>query len=229
MNVGRCGLGPLGLVRVALSFLELFLDQLLDRHRITFHALSADEADALLGQEGMLTKGLAGVDVGDVDLEDRCCDGGDTIANGDRCMGISARIDDDAPIPKSDVLQMVDDASLVVGLIVVELDCWKSSLQGLKEVLKGLRAIDLRLTSPQQIEVGAIDDVNLLHGSIRHFREELQSDQLDLFHGVVVLFEFIEGRLRISGLSLHEVVIDVLLRIFIHDLFEVVVDIQLGT
>src|SRR5215468_9101492 len=111
----------------------------------------------------MVTKIFAREDVADVHLDHRHRDRRNRVADRDRGVGISARIDDDAGgLAGGGPVDQIDDLALVVRL--AELDRELVAPRGLAAkllyVLERRAAIGLRLARAEEIEVGAVEDVD---------------------------------------------------------------------
>ena len=92
------------------------LFQQLQRVGVALQALSGDGGEA--GQTGVahLAEVFAGLDCANVDLHSRDGDGFERVQDGHACVRVGGRVDDDAVDLSVSLLDLVDDAALVVGL-----------------------------------------------------------------------------------------------------------------
>src|SRR5689334_4158458 len=88
---------------------------------------------------------------------DRC----NSIADGDRCVSIACGIEDDAIMIESDALDLIDQFSLNVTLIIGKMNMRIFCDQLTEENVKRHVAVDIGLPLAQQVEIGAIDDCDL--------------------------------------------------------------------
>ena len=124
---------------------------------------AADNATASGSNHGHVAESLAGVHVADVHLHHGGGHGADGVLQGDGRVGIGARVEDDAVIIEAHPVDAVDELALDVGLEIIYLHLGMAAAQGGQAVVERRGAIDARLAAAQQIEVGAVDDLNLLH------------------------------------------------------------------
>src|SRR5262245_60083635 len=156
--------------------------QPVDRQRV---AVDADAAQARLGHRldvGMVAKALAREDVADVDLDDGHIDRGDGVANGDRGVGIGAGVDDNpASLLGAGGLDRIDDLALVVRLQEFDLEGMAagSLTAKLLHVLERGAAIGVGLARAEEVEVGAVEDVD----GFRHGRSGTATTRVSRFIG----------------------------------------------
>src|SRR5262249_44437104 len=123
-------------------------------------AADAEAAQARFGHRGdvrMVAKTLARKDVADMDLDHRPRDRRDRVADGDRGVGIRARVDDDAGgLFGGGLVDQVHDLALVVRLAEFdgELMAPRGFAAKLLHVPERRAAIGLWLAGAEQIEVG---------------------------------------------------------------------------
>src|ERR1700704_6015036 len=137
--------------------------QPLDCQRI---ALDPEAAQAGLGHRrdvGMVTKTLAREDVADVDLDYWHIDCRDRVADRHGSMSIGARVDDDSNrLLGAGVVDRIHDFALVVRL--AKFDRELAPLRGLAaqrlDVVERRVAIGLGLARAEEIEIGAVEDVD---------------------------------------------------------------------
>src|SRR5579859_2349786 len=110
---------------------------------------------------------FAGVNVGDMHLHHRHRERLETIVEGERVVRQRPGVDDDPSRARGLLLQEVDDLALVVALeqrnLAMTLACGFANQ--LVQVGQGAGAVDLRLALAQQVQVGPVDDDDLLHAS----------------------------------------------------------------
>lgn len=120
------------------------------------------------GQAGVayLAEVLARLDGTDVDLDGGDSDGLEGVQDGNAGVCVSCRVDDDAVDLAVGLLDLVDDAALVVGLEDLDLVkalCGAGLLADLDQAVVVVAAVDARLANAEHIEVGAVDDESF-HG-----------------------------------------------------------------
>src|SRR5262249_29881825 len=109
---------------------------------------------------GVVAEGLAPIDVGEMDLDDRQLGGGKRVHERDRGVRVGAGIEDDAVGGLPRLVDPIDKLALVVRLPAVELEAQLGGTleAGLLDVGERLPAVDLRLAQAQEIEIGSIED-----------------------------------------------------------------------
>lgn len=142
------------------------LFQQLQRVGVALEALAGDGGEA--GQAGVahLAEVFAGLDGADVDLNGGDGDGLEGVQDGHARVRVGSRVDDDAVDLAVGLLDLVDDAALVVGL--EDLDLVKALrgaclLANLDQAVVVVAAIDARLANAEHVEVWAVDD-ECFHG-----------------------------------------------------------------
>ena len=120
------------------------------------------------GQAGVayLAEVLARLDGTDVDLDGGDCDGLEGVQDRHAGVRVSRRVDDDAVDLAVCLLDLVDDAALVVGLEdldLVEALCGACLLADLDQTVVVVAAVDARLANAEHVEVGSVDDESF-HG-----------------------------------------------------------------
>lgn len=133
---------------------------------VALQALTGDGGKA--GQAGVahLAEVFAGLDGADVDLHSRDSDGLEGVEDGHARMRVGCRVDDDAVDLPIGLLDLVDDAALVVGLEDLDLVkalCGACLLADLDQAVVVVAAVDARLANAEHVEVGAVDD-ECFHG-----------------------------------------------------------------
>lgn len=133
---------------------------------VALQALAGDGREA--GQAGVahLAEVFARLYGADVDLDGRDGDGLEGVQDRDACVRVGGRVDDDAVDLAVGLLNLVDDAALVVGL--EDLDLVKALrgaclLADLDQAVVVIVAVDARLANAEHVEVGAVDD-ECFHG-----------------------------------------------------------------
>lgn len=137
------------------------LFQQLQRMRVALQALAGDGGKA--GQAGVayLAEVLARLDGADVDLNGGDGDGFERVQDGHARMCVGRRVDDNAVDLAVGLLDLVDDAALVVGLEdfdLVKTLCGTRLLADLDQAVVVIAAVDARLANAEHVEVGAVDD-----------------------------------------------------------------------
>src|SRR6266481_1230076 len=143
--------------------------QAVDGERVTADPEAAQAGFGDRGYVGMMAKALARENVADVDFDHGHLDRRNRIANCDRGVSIAARIDDDAGgVISGSLMDQVHDFTLVVRLPKLELEFVASGGFTAKPLYISQRraAIGLGLACAEQIEIGAVEDVD----SFRHGR-----------------------------------------------------------
>ena len=133
---------------------------------VALQALAGDCGEA--GQAGVayLAEVLAGLDGADVDLDGGDGDGFEGVEDRHARMCVGRRVDDNAVDLAVGLLDLVDDAALVVGL--EDLDFVKALrgaclLADLDQAVVVIAAVDARLANAEHVEVGAVYD-ECFHG-----------------------------------------------------------------
>lgn len=127
---------------------------------VAVEAEAGDDALADGRQQRLVAERLTRVDVADVNLDHRGRDGGHGIGNGDRRVGVTAGVKDDAAVVKAHLLQAVHDFALDVALIDVDRVLRVALNQLLQVLVEGAVAIHLGLTQAHKVQVRAVDDVD---------------------------------------------------------------------
>ena len=120
------------------------------------------------GQAGVayLAEVLARLDGTDVDLDGGDGDGLEGVQDRHARVRVSRRVDDDAVDLAVCLLDLVDDAALVVGLEdldLVEALCGAGLLADLDQAVVVVATVDTRLANAEHVEVGSVDDESF-HG-----------------------------------------------------------------
>ena len=110
-----------------------------------------------------MAESLAGMDIADVHLHHRGGHGADGILQGDGRVGVGPGVEDDAVVVETHLVDAVDEFALDVGLEIVYLYAGIAAAQAGQAIVERPGTIYARLAAAQQIEVGAVDDLNLLH------------------------------------------------------------------
>lgn len=142
------------------------LFQQLQRVGISLQALAGDGGEA--GQTGVahLAEVLAGLDGADVDLDGGDGDGLEGVQDRHAGVRVGRRIDDDAVDLAVGLLDLVDDAALVVGLEDLDLvEALRGTclLADLDQAVVVVAAVDAWLANAEHVEVGAVND-ECFHG-----------------------------------------------------------------
>ena len=133
---------------------------------VALQPLAGDGGEA--GQAGVanLAEVLADFDGADVDLDGGDGDGLEGVEDCDARVRVGGRVDDDAVDLTVSLLDLVDDAALVVGL--EDFDLVKALrgaclLADLDQAVVVVAAVDARLANAEHVEVGTVDD-ECFHG-----------------------------------------------------------------
>ena len=142
------------------------LFQQLQRVGVTLEALAGDGSKT--GQAGIayLAEVLARLDGTDVDLDGGDGDGLEGVQDRYARVRVSRWVDDDTVDLAVCLLDLVDDAALVVGLEdldLVEALCGTGLLADLDQAVVVVAAVDARLANAEHVEVRAVDDESF-HG-----------------------------------------------------------------
>ena len=142
------------------------LFQQLQRMGVALEAFAGDGGKA--GQAGVayVAEVLACLDGTDVDLDGGDGDGLEGVQDRHARVRVSRRVDDDAVDLAVGLLDLADDAALVVGLEdldLVEALCGAGLLANLDQAVVVVAAVDARLANAEHVEVGAVDD-ECFHG-----------------------------------------------------------------
>lgn len=142
------------------------LFQQLQRVSVALEAFAGDGGEA--GQAGVayLTEVLSLLDGADVDLDGGDGDGFERVQDGHARVRVGGRVDDDAVDLAVSLLDLVDDAALVVGLEdldLVETLFSARLLADLDQTVVVVAAVDARLANAEHVEVGSVDD-ECFHG-----------------------------------------------------------------
>ena len=111
---------------------------------------------------------LPGVHVAHVHLNDRHGHGGDGVVQGHGGVGVAAGVEYHAVQPvEIGLLQRVDQRALVVALHKAHTAAKMLSLltDFGHQVVEGFRAVDTFLPKAGEVDVGAVENQKLLHGS----------------------------------------------------------------
>ena len=133
---------------------------------VALQALAGDGGKA--GQAGVayLAEVLSLLDGADVDLDGGDGDGFEGVEDRHAGVRVGSRVDDDAVDLAVGLLNLVDDAALVVGLEDLDLVktlCSACLLADLDQAVVVVAAVDARLANAEHVEVGTVDD-ECFHG-----------------------------------------------------------------
>lgn len=133
---------------------------------IPLQALAGDGGKASQARIAYLAEVFAGLDGANVDLNGGDGDGFEGVENRHARVRVGRRVDDDAVDLAVSLLDLVDDAALVVGLEDLDLVktlCGACLLADLDQAVVVVAAVDARLANAEHVEVGAVDD-ECFHG-----------------------------------------------------------------
>ena len=85
-------------------------------------------------------------------------DGPDTVVQGHAGVGIGARIEHDAVEVESHALHLVDEQSLHIALVVVQLHLRIALPELLQVVVERGMSVDVGLPLSEKIQIGPVDD-----------------------------------------------------------------------
>lgn len=131
-------------------------------------------------------------DVGNVNFHDGDIDGTDAVGQGDGSVGVASWIHHHGIVLSISLLQFVDEAALMVRLVVGNLVLRKRFDEFWQVFFEGHRAIDFGFALAQQVEVGTVEDENFhletfckdsVFGRINGFFVR----KLDLYHNILYL------------------------------------------
>ena len=111
----------------------------------------------------MLTELFPGMDVGQVDLDRRDGSGSDGVPDGNACVGISPRIDDNRVVMTLGLLDPSHQLSFGVVLLEINLHLHPARFAtdfGFN-VSQRLSTVGLGLSLAQQVQVGPVQEQNL--------------------------------------------------------------------
>ena len=104
---------------------------------------------------------LTFMNIGDMNFHYGAFHASYTVLQGYTGMCIGAGIENNSVVAESYFLQLVDELTLDIALIILYLDIGIFSLQLWKVTFERIAAVNSRLANTKQIEVGAIDDLYL--------------------------------------------------------------------
>lgn len=109
---------------------------------------------------GVMSEGLASVDVAEVNFDEGNQYRVERIADGDAGVGIGGGVDQQAVEAGARRLEPIDDFPFDVGLVEGNLDVQGSGELGQAPVdpLKALAAVDLGLALTEEVEIGAVQN-----------------------------------------------------------------------
>ena len=132
----------------------------------------ADHADAGAGGHGVPAKFFALLDVGNVHLDGGAADALQRVMQGDARVRVGPKIHDEAlGAGVGEGMDRVDQRALVVGLEELHrhAELPRLGTDEPLEILQGGRAVDFRLALAKPVQVGAVEDRDLLHGVAREY------------------------------------------------------------
>ena len=91
-------------------------------------------------------------------LDDGDADGADAVGQGDGSVGIGSRVHHHGVKLSIGLLQLVDEAAFMIGLVVNELMLRELRFEMLEMGLKRGAAVNLGLSLAEQVEVGAVEN-----------------------------------------------------------------------
>ena len=140
-------------------------EQGVEGDEVAVPAESGDDAQAHRGEHRRVPERLAGVDVGQVRLDDDELGTGDRVAQGDAVVGERAGVEDHAVDVAPGVVQPADQLALDVRLEVDEVDVGLGGVrpQVGEDVVQGVAAVHLGLSRSEQVEIRSVEDE---HGSV---------------------------------------------------------------
>ena len=101
---------------------------------------------------------FAGEDAGNVHLDDRDADSSDGVGDGDRRVGVGSGVHYDPVVGVLRCVQLVDQFSFDVGLVIVERDVRKPFFQFVQVRFEGLFSVDTLFALSQQVQVRAVNN-----------------------------------------------------------------------
>src|SRR5262245_55971317 len=147
--------------------------QPVDRQRIALDAEAAERRPGDRRDVREVAEALAREDVADMDFDQRNLDRRDRVADRDRGVGVAGRVEHDAGgLLGARLLDPVDQLALVVRLAEHhgEAVAFGRLTAEPLHVLEGCAAVGFRLARAEQIEVGAVEDVDGARHGVRRPR-----------------------------------------------------------
>jgi len=111
----------------------------------------------------MVAERLTGIYVGYMHFHNRGGNRRNGIGNGQRCMGISSRVKNDAVGGKAHLVDFVDNCTFMVTLKIRQAQPGIRSPERLKVCGKLQVTVDAFFPNAQQVEVGSVNDYNIAH------------------------------------------------------------------
>ena len=113
---------------------------------------------------------VAGMDIGDVHLEDRALEYLHGVEDRDRGEGVAGGIDDQRVGAGARGLDQIDQHALMIGLLERQFGAGKGSefLAGLLDRIERGRAVDMRLPDAEHVQVRSVEDHD---AHVKSFRE----------------------------------------------------------
>ena len=105
-----------------------------------------------------MAKLLALVYIRDVNLNNRSFQRTYAFLQGNTRVGVGSCVEHYAVVGEAHFLHLVDKFAFYVALIIVDVYIWHLFSQFVKISLKRVAAVNLGLSTPQQVQVGAVDN-----------------------------------------------------------------------
>lgn len=103
-------------------------------------------------------------------------------------MGVAGGIQHDSVGVETDLLQFVDERSLVVTLKIMEPAMRKTLLQFTEKIVKTPAAIYLWFADTQKIEIWTVENIDVLHFLlVSHVTDKLNTHQLNFLNCNIIL------------------------------------------
>ena len=140
------------------------MNQCFNGQALGIEAEATDDSLACRRDERVMAELLTLVNIRYVYLNDGTFQRTYAIVQGYRRVSISSSIQYNAVGREPDFLHLVDEFTLYVALVVSNLNVWIHSLQLWQILVERRGSVDTRLPCTKQVQVGSVDNLNLLHG-----------------------------------------------------------------
>ena len=133
--------------------------QVVQRQVVAFGAKAADHGQGQVREVGLMSKGLATVNVADVDLDKGQGHRSQRVSQGDTGVGKGGRVHDKTGyLSIGCAVDQIDQSPFVVALVALNLKAFGLAQlhKGLVDLLEGGGAVDLRLSKSKPVEVGSV-------------------------------------------------------------------------
>lgn len=131
-----------------------------DGKLIALRATPSDDRGSDPGDIRQMPKLFSRMDIRQVNFDDRSGHGGQSIPDRDRCVRQCTRVDDEPDRARAQLVDRVDQHTLMVALAEVERETQASGILpgAVLDVGEGCRPIDGRLALAEQVEIRPVED-----------------------------------------------------------------------